>query len=139
MNRYRNLEPSKLLDKAKGLYQSKADKIARSKEQLENLVHKVSDKLQVVAENPTVQEAKVYISVLVRMVKAYCNNEYRSFSPKTLALLVMGLLYFIMPLDLIPDFILGLGYLDDLSVLLAITKSIQHDIQNFLDWERTKI
>ncbi|UCS93553.1 DUF1232 domain-containing protein [Echinicola marina] len=137
--RYRNLEPSKLLDKAKGLYQSKADRIARSKEKLENLVHKVSDKLQVVADNPTVQEAKLYISVLVRMVKAYCNNEYRSFSPKTLTLLVLGLLYFIMPLDLIPDFILGLGYLDDLSVLLAITKSIQHDIQNFLDWERTKI
>ncbi|WP_215226351.1 YkvA family protein [Echinicola shivajiensis] len=139
MKRYRNLEPSRLLDKAKGLYQSKAEKIVRSKEQLENLIHKVSDKLQAVSENPTVQEVKLYISVIIRMIKAYCNNEYRSFSSKTLALLVLGLLYFVMPLDLIPDFIVGLGYLDDLSVLLAITKSIQHDIQNFLDWERTKI
>ncbi|MBD8490397.1 DUF1232 domain-containing protein [Echinicola sp. CAU 1574] len=132
-------EQGNLLDRAKGLYQAKAEKIVESKEKVQQLIQKVTDKLHQLAENPTVKESKFYIDVVLRMVKAYYKNEYRSFSTKTLVLLVLGLLYFVMPFDLIPDFIVGLGFVDDLSVLLAITKSVQSDIYDFLEWERTKV
>jgi len=38
------------------------------------------------------------------------------------ALLVMGVLYVLSPLDLIPDFIFGLGEVDDLIVLIALCR-----------------
>lgn len=128
-----------VVDKAKELYHAKAEKIARSKEKVHELLEKVSQKLQTVADNPTVKESRYYLDVVIRMVRAYYKNEYRSFSSKTMILLVLGLLYFVMPFDLIPDFIVGLGFVDDLSVLLAITKSVQTDMEDFLDWERTKV
>ncbi|AWW29898.1 hypothetical protein DN752_07070 [Echinicola strongylocentroti] len=134
----RRNEQGNLLGKAKRVYHKKAERIAHSKEKLHQLLEKVSEKLHQVADNPTVQESRYYLETVIRMVRAYYKNEYRAFSTKTLVLMVLGLLYFVMPLDFIPDFIAGLGFVDDLSVLLAITKSMQGDIEDFLEWERTK-
>lgn len=132
-------EHKTLIGKVKRNYQGKAEKIAKSKEKTHELLERVGSKIHLLADNPTVKEAKMYLDVVVRMIRAYQRNEYRAFSSKSLILLVVGLLYFVMPFDIIPDFIAGLGYVDDLSVLLAITKSMQSDIEAFLDWERTKV
>lgn len=37
------------------------------------------------------------------------------------ALMVFGLAYFVFPIDLLPDFpVLGVGYIDDLAVIVSI-------------------
>ncbi|MBL4741011.1 MAG: DUF1232 domain-containing protein [Sneathiella sp.] len=41
------------------------------------------------------------------------------------AILFGALAYFIMPADVIPDFIAGLGYTDDASVLIVAMKTVQ--------------
>lgn len=54
-----------------------------------------------------------------QVVAAY----YAAFDPatpfRTKALLLAALAYFVMPVDVIPDFILGFGFTDDMTVLLA--------------------
>ncbi len=44
------------------------------------------------------------------------------------AVLLAALAYFIMPVDMIPDFILGLGYTDDAAVLYAAIRSVRQHI-----------
>ena len=48
---------------------------------------------------------------------------YAAFDSKTpfrtKAMLLAALAYFVMPLDVVPDFILGLGFTDDMTVLLT--------------------
>ncbi|MEH6404856.1 MAG: YkvA family protein [Sneathiella sp.] len=44
------------------------------------------------------------------------------------AILFGALAYFIMPADVIPDFIAGLGFTDDASVLFAAMKTVQKHI-----------
>jgi uncharacterized membrane protein YkvA (DUF1232 family) len=48
---------------------------------------------------------------------------YCAFDPatpvKAKGILIGALAYFILPLDVIPDFILGLGFTDDMAVLLT--------------------
>jgi len=52
-----------------------------------------------------------------------------------LILPLVGLLYVISPIDIIPDFIIVAGVLDDLAVLsLAIPKLIR-EVDKFLLWE----
>jgi len=46
-----------------------------------------------------------------------------------------GLLYFILPADLIPDFIPVIGYLDDLAVLTTIMNSLQKEICDYHIWK----
>lgn len=43
-------------------------------------------------------------------------------------ILLAALAYFIVPTDLIPDFIAGLGYTDDATVLLAALRSVSRHV-----------
>ncbi len=45
------------------------------------------------------------------------------------AILMGALAYFVMPLDVIPDFIAGLGYTDDAAVLIAAIKAIRNNLR----------
>jgi uncharacterized membrane protein YkvA (DUF1232 family) len=46
-----------------------------------------------------------------------------------------GLLYFILPADLIPDFIPVIGYLDDLAVLTTIMNTLHKEIGEYRIWQ----
>jgi uncharacterized membrane protein YkvA (DUF1232 family) len=127
------------LAKVKATYQAKAENIASNRDKLKDLLHKASVKFTTIAEMPAVKESKTQIETVFRMLRAYYNKEYRGISNRTLGLLVLGLLYFVLPVDFIPDFIPMVGYIDDLTVILAIFKSLNTDIEKFLDWERTKL
>jgi len=123
--------------KAKLLYEHRAETISQSKAKLNDLLHKVSEKLQKFAENPQVRELTEHIEVLYRMVKSHINGTYTGLSSRSVGMIALGLLYFITPVDLIPDFIPFIGYVDDMSVLLAVGKSLQTDIVKFRVWENT--
>jgi uncharacterized membrane protein YkvA (DUF1232 family) len=45
------------------------------------------------------------------------------------AILMGALAYFVMPADVIPDFIAGLGYTDDAAVLIAALKAISNHLR----------
>jgi len=55
--------------------------------------------------------------------------------PASVAMIGGGLLYFILPADLIPDFIPVIGYLDDLAVLTTIMNSLQKEICDYHIWK----
>lgn len=75
------------------------------------------------------------LKVLIRMVQVYVSGEYRAFSSKTLMMIVFAIVYFIVPTDLMPDFIPALGYTDDISVIYYVAKNIAGDIEAFMAWE----
>ncbi|MFL9834461.1 YkvA family protein [Chryseobacterium terrae] len=71
---------------------------------------------------------------IFRMVNMWRKGTYPVKSID-LILPLVGLLYVISPIDIIPDFIIVAGVLDDLAVLsLAIPKLIR-EVDKFLIWE----
>ncbi|MFL6300724.1 MAG: YkvA family protein [Terriglobales bacterium] len=74
---------------------------------------------------------------LWRLVRAWRGGEYRNVPWKSIILALAGLIYFLDPIDIIPDFIPVIGYLDDGVVLTFIAKAIHSDLERFRDWERT--
>jgi uncharacterized membrane protein YkvA (DUF1232 family) len=58
---------------------------------------------------------------------------YCAFDPATplrvKGILLAALAYFIMPVDVIPDFILGLGFTDDMAVLYAAFTAIRNHLR----------
>ncbi|WP_182086027.1 YkvA family protein [Aureimonas sp. ME7] len=44
-------------------------------------------------------------------------------------ILLAALAYFVLPIDVIPDFIVGLGFTDDAAVLLAAFSAVQKNIR----------
>ena len=74
---------------------------------------------------------------LIRLLRAWSNRSYTRVPWKTIVLAVAALLYFLDPIDLIPDFIPFIGYLDDATVLAFVVRSIRGDLDSFRNWEQS--
>jgi len=75
------------------------------------------------------------LKLLIRMVRAWAKREYKETPVLTIILAVAGIMYFVSPLDFIPDFIAGMGYIDDASVIAFVIMSIKNDLDAFKQWE----
>ncbi len=73
--------------------------------------------------------------IMVGMVKDVKNGIYPKVPWFTIATIVLALLYVLNPFDVIPDFIPGIGLIDDLSVLAIGTGWIESDLHKYLDWK----
>ena len=71
---------------------------------------------------------------LLAMIGAWARRDYRNVPTKSIVLGLAAVLYFISPLDLIPDFLPG-GFLDDLAVLTLVLASLRADIAAFRLWK----
>lgn len=77
----------------------------------------------------TAKRAARHIPFMDEVVAAY----YCALDPRTpfrvRGTLLAALAYFVLPLDIIPDFLVGFGFTDDLAVLTAAITSIRSHIK----------
>ncbi len=74
---------------------------------------------------------------LYNMTKDSLKGSYK-LHPVNLSIIAGGLIYFIVPTDLIPDFIPFLGLTDDAIILTTIIKSMQGEIRKYRNWKTLK-
>lgn len=75
---------------------------------------------------------------LFRLVGAWAKGEYKNVPKKVIFLGVSAIIYFLMPFDLIPDFVPVSGYIDDAAVVGYVIKSTGEYLENFRIWEKLK-
>ncbi|MDJ0364297.1 YkvA family protein [Hymenobacter sp. H14-R3] len=95
---------------------------AREKKEIGTIAHEVWDTLQ----------------SLFRLIKLSVSGEYTGVPRTTVIAAVAVLVYFISPIDLIPDFIPVVGLLDDMALIAWFSTSIKHELDRFHEWENTK-
>jgi len=78
------------------------------------------------------------LPLLARLLRAWKNGSYPGLSLRTLASLAAALLYVVSPIDLVPDFIPGIGMIDDVVVLALLLQSLAQDLAAFRAWEQTR-
>jgi uncharacterized membrane protein YkvA (DUF1232 family) len=78
------------------------------------------------------------VQTLLRLVQAWARGEYRTIPWRSLLYSVAALVYFVNPADLIPDIVVGLGLVDDVAVIAAVTRALQSDLERFRLWESTR-
>jgi uncharacterized membrane protein YkvA (DUF1232 family) len=78
------------------------------------------------------------LATLVRLVRAWFGKDYRQVPWQTIAIAMGAIIYFVNPFDAIPDFIPGVGYLDDALVIGVTVKTIKTTLDAFRIWERDK-
>ncbi|HYY13019.1 MAG TPA: DUF1232 domain-containing protein [Chthoniobacterales bacterium] len=81
----------------------------------------------------------VYLHAILRLIRAYYRREYRAIPTTTLLILVAALIYLLDPLDLLPDWIPVVGFIDDAFVLTLAVRRTREAIDQFLAWESRRI
>ncbi len=77
-----------------------------------------------------VKKAARQIPIMEDVVAGYYCAFDRNTPSKVRLTLIGALAYFVLPLDFIPDFILGLGFGDDLAVLTLAIRSVANHISD---------
>jgi uncharacterized membrane protein YkvA (DUF1232 family) len=75
------------------------------------------------------------IKLMFSLVRDYYNGRYRSIPWKSIAAIVGALIYVLNPLDLIPDLILSIGFIDDVGVVALCLKLVESDLHRYAAWK----
>lgn len=103
---------------------------------LPELLHALRDK-----RTPQGQRFAVFredLQLLRALSLAWFKGEYRQISRQALLTIVAALLYVIAPLDAIPDWLVGLGFIDDLAVLAWVMRTWHGELEAFRAWREVQ-
>lgn len=115
-----------------------ANVVAGRKGRLLLLLTQLSAKLKDVDwKNVNVHHLRGKLSTFGRLGKAYANGQYRHVPWKTMLAVTSSILYFVNPLDLVPDVLPLTGFTDDFTILVWVYNSVTTEIDKFLAWERS--
>ena len=120
----------------------KASKYAMGSLALLELLREVLSKAKDVADKENKGVGQVLtdkLTTLSRMVKAYVSGQYRIVPWPTILKIVAVLIYFVSPIDVIPDILPIIGLTDDLAIVLWLFRALHEDIENFEAWERNQL
>ncbi|MFB9863411.1 DUF1232 domain-containing protein [Rufibacter immobilis] len=78
------------------------------------------------------------LSTLSRMIRASVSGEYKGIPTSTVVMGVAVIIYFLSPIDLVPDWLPIIGLLDDVSLLAWFMTSIKSEMDKFHAWEATQ-
>ena len=84
------------------------------------------------------EQVRLQLFTLGRLAKAYALGHYREIPWKTMLLLLGAIIYFINPLDLLPDVIPIAGLTDDFAVLIWVYNALGTEIEKFQEWESSQ-
>ena len=83
-------------------------------------------------------EAWETLQTMFRLIRASIAGEYTGVPGTTVAAAVAVLIYFLSPIDLIPDFIPVLGMLDDVALVAWFSTTLKGEMEKFEEWEATR-
>ncbi|MCR5196175.1 MAG: DUF1232 domain-containing protein [Pseudobutyrivibrio sp.] len=128
MRKYTEEECAVELEKGR----NKAEEIINDKSKFDTFLKRLEVKL---SRFPHVGNQLADLPVMIALVKDYAKGNYKVAPVKSIIYLVMALLYFIAPLDLVADVFPLIGITDDVSVIMLALKSCYDDVEAYKEWK----
>lgn len=104
-------------------------------EDLQRLLDRQQAVEQKVKNSGKLNRFKTDIRLMFSLVRDYYNGRYRDIPWKSIAAIVGALIYILNPLDLIPDLILAVGFVDDVGVVALCLKLVESDLHRYAAWK----
>jgi len=113
-----------------------ADELLGDADKLNKFITALDNKIK----NFPFEGAKLsYIPVLSTLLKDYIGKKYTDISKESIVIVLSGLIYFVSPVDIIPDSIKFLGYFDDAVIAATCWTMVEDDIKLYLKWQNINV
>ncbi|MGY5846471.1 YkvA family protein [Salegentibacter sp. HM20] len=106
-----------------------------SKENLKELFQKESKLISKFINIDTLNEYYRDFTDLFSLLKDWYRGNYKDVPWLVISSIGGALLYVLSPIDLIPDFLPVIGYLDDAAVFAALLKYVRQDLKKYREWK----
>jgi uncharacterized membrane protein YkvA (DUF1232 family) len=114
-----------------------------SKKEAEKLIddkEKTNKKLDEAFKKASANKGKLeevwnYLQLFFSISRDYINGNYREVPKGSIIAIIGALIYFLSPIDLIPDFIPVIGYIDDIFVLGLVFSQVKSDLEEYEIWK----
>lgn len=133
------MESGKIEDNLKDLYKRfskskiKASALIKDKELTKEKIDEAFKKAN--ANKADLKNIWTQFQLLFSLIKDYFNGTYKDIPKKSIIAIVAGMLYFLSPVDLLPDFILGFGLIDDIFIIGLVIKQVATDLEKYQAWK----
>lgn len=95
----------------------------------------IEDKVQ---NSGKLQRFSSDIKLMFSMLRDYWQGNYREVPWKSVAAIAGALVYVMNPMDVIPDLIMGFGFIDDAGVVALCLKLVESDLLRYAAWKQNK-
>ena len=123
----RNLK--KALDENK----EKAKVFLNDDDKMETLFQDFEKRLKLI---PKIGKRASDIAVLLSMLRAYIKKQYTDVAIGTILAAIAGLIYVVNPMDVVPEYIIGFGIVDDAAVIGIILQAMHMDLNKYKKWQK---
>ena len=108
-----------------------AEKLLENNEKMEIFLQKLEKKLK---EIPVAGDTLAMVPIMISLIRSYVKKEYTEIPLGTIIAVISALAYILSPVDAVPDVIPGIGYIDDVGVIVACLKLVDSDIKEYQKW-----
>ena len=114
--------------------QTKAEVYAKDPKKLGKLFEEAVKKSTSTSKNPF-GDTWAYLQAMIRLIRAFASGSYREITWQSLVIVVLAIVYFVSPIDAIPDWFPFVGHLDDALVISWAVKQVKDELDAFMAWE----
>ncbi|MEM1229675.1 MAG: YkvA family protein [Pseudomonadota bacterium] len=119
-------------------HESRARKLLKDPQALRDLAGRGAAKLDGAAGAGRLAAVRAELLTLLALLRAYASGAYREVSGGALLSIAAAIVYFVSPLDAIPDFILGLGLIDDVAIIGYVLQQVRSELEAFRRWQEVQ-
>ncbi|RZL66985.1 MAG: DUF1232 domain-containing protein [Pedobacter sp.] len=77
--------------------------------------------------------------LLFAISKDYVGGHYTEIPKRSIISILGGIVYFLSPIDIVPDFIPVLGFVDDVFILNLVYKQVLKDLEKYKVWKDNQL
>lgn len=116
-------------------WEMKAAKYVDDPAKTENLLTKAFKKANDSQHIDAIKNIWDQIQLLFSLLMDWVKGNYKGISKTAIISVIAGLIYFVSPIDIVPDWIVGLGLVDDAAVLGLIIHQLDKELKRYRTWK----
>lgn len=115
-------------------YKPQAEKLLQNTDKIKQLLHQAIEKAK--QNEGIIGESVRNLELTFEMFRDWLKGDYQHVPKRSLVTIAVTLLYFVSTVDFIPDFLVGIGLVDDAAIIAYAMKHIRTDLEQYKIWKQ---